>query len=176
MSKPVSPLETFENLASEKVLLLLEPEKTVLSAPSALQAPSWPTSRSRSTSMSEKPAEWCGMSPPPLTSCTPRVSQALALVGWAGCLWGPRERDSPGRRLGAGAASRHTHDGEGGRPGWRLHFCWGWQVVVELLSRLGIQEKEQEGEKIDFMLNKGCLSVCMWMTFSFTNEEYKNHA
>lgn len=39
MSKPVSPLETFENLASEKVLLLLEPEKKS-SAPSSLQAPS----------------------------------------------------------------------------------------------------------------------------------------
>jgi len=37
----------------------------------------------------------------------------------------------------------------------------GWQVVVELLCRLGVQEKEQGGEKTDFMLNKGCLSVCM---------------
>lgn len=33
MSKPVSPLETFENLASGEGATLLEPEKTVLSAP-----------------------------------------------------------------------------------------------------------------------------------------------
>ena len=38
----------------------------------------------------------------------------LGLSGW---VWlvasGTRERDRPGRRLGAGAASRHTQDGEG---------------------------------------------------------------
>lgn len=79
----VSPLETFENLASEKVLLLLEPEKTVLSAPSSLQAPSWPTSRNRSTSMSEKPAEWSGISRA-LDFLHTKGEPGLGLSGWIG--------------------------------------------------------------------------------------------
>ncbi|XP_044891691.1 MAP kinase-interacting serine/threonine-protein kinase 1 isoform X4 [Felis catus] len=73
------------------------------------EAPSWPTSRSRSTSMSEKPAEWCGMWPLPLTSCTPKVNQAFASVIGLGQ---PASEDGGrGAGPGAGPAGRPAHEG-----------------------------------------------------------------
>lgn len=153
MNKPMSPPQTCGNLASEK-LYLAEAGKAFLCVPSAPQAPSWPTSRSGSTSMSEKPAEWCGMLPLPLTSCTPKVNQAFALAGGLG--W-PASGDQRGGAVQA----------EGWARGWCCRQAHPWGREGSQASDVDVgrggaikkdkdieERKEQGGKTINFMLYK----------------------
>lgn len=146
-------------LGSEK-LYLVEPEKAFLCDPSAPQVPSWPTSRSRSTSMSEKPAEWYEMLLLPLTSYTTKVSQAFALVSGLGWLASGNKGRGGGQAEGWARSWCNWQAHPWGcevKLKWLPGFWCGWWLDVELLRRMGIQKKEQGWKTINFMLIKVCV-------------------
>lgn len=119
--------------------------------------------------MSEKPAEWCRMLPLLLTSCTPKVIRAFALVGG----WGwPASGDSSrsGRELG------HEPGQLAGPPGVTGQARMAPRLLMWAVCRCGAVKKdrdigkEQGGKRMYFLLNMVHVSVDVDDSFSFPHE------